>query len=297
MIDNLIHFGDDFKQQYGNILDRCGKGKELSISFLPGLDDKIWGLKKKKLVVVGGRPSMGKSTLMLQLAFSFAEQGKSVVFFTLEMPNALCFERLLCNQCEINNYLTTTGQLSNVHFKYENKVADLEKKMARLKLVFIESMGKTFPEIHRIIEEFKKPVDAVFIDYIQMIKSVGGNKKDAIDEYIKKLREYAIKKDFCAIVGSQINRGTYDKKKVALPEMWELKGTGDLEEHCDQCFLVHWDWWYSREEEDKEKYWIRLAKNRDGRTGTANCIFKPEYYKITEEVNEQITHPGTEAIT
>ena len=135
----------------------------------------------------------------------------------------------------------------------------------------------------KVIEQFDSPIDAVFIDYIQMVKSGGKNNREAIDDYIKDLREYAIEKDFCAIIGSQINRGTHDGGKVKPPSIWELKGTGSLEEHVDMCILVHWEYFYDHTL-DEGRYWINVAKNRDGRTGEFECSFIPKYYKITESV-------------
>jgi len=107
-------------------------------------------------------------------------------------------------------------------------------------------------------------------------------KKDAIDDYIKKLRNYAIQKNFCAIVGCQISRATHEQHKLRYPELWELKGSGEIEEAADLAFLLHWEYFYTREEESKNKYIIKVAKNRNGRTGIFECAFFPQYYKIGE---------------
>ena len=287
MTEKIVNPADVFPEIYQEILDRYGRPKELSITSLPSIDNKIWGLHKKKLVVVAGRPSQGKSSILLQWAYDFALQGKTVVFFSLEMIISECIERMLINQCLIDNYTILTGSYARDAEEYKEAVSAFDKKLGELKFVLVESIGRTFDEIFQTIESFKTPVDVVIIDYIQQIMAgKRQSKKEAIDEYIKRLRNYAIEKDFCAIIGSQINRGTHDGGKIRTPEMWELKGSGDIEEHSDMIFLLHWQYYYTREEDEKDNYWIRLAKNRNGRTGVFDCAFEPQHYKIKEATHE-----------
>ena len=282
-IDKVVRAGDIFESVHSAILDRKTGEKELPIVSLPGLDEKVWGLHKRQLVIVGGRPSQGKSALLLQLAFDFAIQGKTVVLFTLEMSNETCIERLLCSYCSIDNFLTLSGQYAQEAGKYSAKVTELHGKLKESKLILIESYGKTFDEIFKILEGLEMDIDCVFIDYIQMIRPKDRQtKKDAIDDYLKRLRDHAMRKNFCAVIGSQVNRGTHDGHKVRKPSLWELKGSGDLEEHSDLCLMVHWNYFYTSEEHERQRYWINIAKNRNGKTGEYDCIFECEYYKIRE---------------
>lgn len=288
---------DVWVDHHDEITARWGRGKDLSIISLPSLDERIWGFKKKSLVVIGGRPSQGKSTLMLQLAWDFVKQQKKVYFFTLEMTSEDCIERLWALDQELDNFLITTGKIGTLynidHIRsqrdnFHNKLKDIDNKG---NLVLIEGYGKTFFEINKVVEKLGD-ADAVFIDYLQMIKEKT-NSKTAIDEYIKDLRHYAIEKDFCAIVGSQINRGSHDQHKIREPEMWELKGSGSIEEHCDVCILVHWDWFYKREEDNKEDYLIKVCKNRRGRSGRFQCRFQPQFFKVSEyeDADERVDRP------
>jgi len=277
---------DIFLDHYDEIMARDGRGKALSFLSLPQLDDRIWGLPKKSLVVVGGRPSMGKSTLMLQMAWDFARGGKKVLFITLEMTAEECVERLWSMDQEIDNFWLISGKINKVKDTtcIKDKRDAFYNQLGTAKLTFVENYGKTFAEINDVISSTNKgEYDAVFIDYLQMIKEKT-NSKTAIDEYIKDLRSYAIKKNFCAIVGSQINRGSHDQHKIREPEMYELKGSGSIEEHCDVCILVHWPWFYSRDKGigEKEKYLVKVCKNRRGRSGRFNCKFEPEYFRVSE---------------
>ena len=283
----VYHPADLITEHWQAIKARWGQKKDLSISFLPELDNKIWGLKRKSLVVVAGRPSMGKSTLMLQMAYSFAAEGKKVYFFSLEMTKEECLERLICNYCSIDNYNVHTGKIDGDEFN--DKIACFHQVLSDMKLMIVESWGRSFNEILEVIDNFQEP-DAVFIDYVNMIRQGSLSKKSAIDEYIKDLRRLALDKNFCAILGAQINRDIHRNqepgKDVPIPNMWNLKDTGNLEEHSDLVLIVHWPHYYrylieGGNSDDGKEYFIKVAKNRSGRTGIFECDFLPEYYRIT----------------
>ena len=287
MWESKTHHPADFLiDHWEEIGNRKGKGKDFSIDFIPELDNKIWGLKRRNLVVVAGRPSQGKSTLMLNMAYSFARQGKTVYFFSLEMTKEECLERLICNYCNIENIHLHTG---NIHDKtVMEKIPEFHKKLSNMKLVIIEAWGKNFAEIIEVMDNFQDP-DVIFIDYVNMIRQGRLSKKDAIDEYIKDLRRLAMDKNFCAVLGAQINRDVHRNqepgKEVPVPNMWNLKETGCVEEIADQVLIVHWPHYYRFTitegiTDDKEEYIIKVAKNRSGRTGIFECNFLPQYYRI-----------------
>ncbi len=287
--DKVSHPADLLVKHWEEIGNRNGRAKDLSIDFLPSLDRKIWGLKKRKLVVVAGRPSMGKSTLMLNMAYSFAKQGKTVYFFSLEMTKEECLERLICNYCSIDNIYIHTGQVGG----FTEKIAEFHKELSSLKLVIIESWGKNFGELLEVMETYKNP-DVILIDYINMIRQGSKNKRDAIGEYIKELRTLALDNNFCAIIGAQMNRDVHKLqlpgKEVPVPNMWNLKEAGELEEHSDQVFIVHWPHFYrfndGGESNDPQQFIIKVAKNRGGKTGLFIGDFLPQFYRIEERKTE-----------
>jgi replicative DNA helicase len=283
LIDHVSHPSDFLVDHINDIIDRQGRDKDLSIDFLKSLNDDIWGLHKKKMYVVAGRPSMGKSTLMLQMANHLAKQGKKIFYFTFEMTKEECLDRFITNECSIDNYFLYTGKLGDagVYPRYIDRISKLNDNLKTYNLAIIESFGKQFGELLEAITTLKDP-DCVFIDYVNMVKGVG-LRKDVVDEYIKDLRALSIKNNFCAVVGAQIGRSAHGDKndKVSVPNLWNLKETGTLEEVADAVIIVHWNWFYTRDGE-KQDYIIRVAKNRCGKTGEYNCKFEPEYYRITQ---------------
>lgn len=280
MIDKIVNLYENFNTFASNIDKRYKRGKELSIKSLPKLDNFLWGIEKQKLVIVGARPSMGKSTLLMQMAYDFAESGKVVYFFSFEMTPQVCFNRLLSSQCEIDNKLIRTGEIVPEKAKYIDKIDKFKGNLKNVKMPVIGQLGMRFKELLQIVEGLDTKVDCVVIDYIQMVKSAGTSDKQAIDDYIKELRNLAVEKDFCILMGSQINRAIKDSKD-RFPTIEMLKGSGTLEEHSDMIMLLHWEYHYGGG--DKYQYWINIAKNRDGATGAfPNMYFYPQYYKICE---------------
>jgi len=287
MIEHISHPSDTFRKHWETILSRDGAPKELSIDFLPELNNKIWGLKKKKLVVVGARPSMGKSSLLLQMAHSFALQGKNVFFFSFEMSKEVCVERLFSCACEVDNWKMTTGKIAKEAKGaiFNAKLTNFYSKLEKTNFVLVESIGRNLPHLSKITTMFPFKPDVVFIDYGNMVDTeTRKTKKESIDEYIKGLRALAIHNDFCAIMAAQINRKTHDKK-AKEPQLWELKDSGNLEETADMVLLLHWPYWYDREIIAVNDYRIDIAKNRDGRTGYKKVLFYPEWSKFKEDAN------------
>uniref|UniRef100_A0A6H1ZC19 Putative helicase n=1 Tax=viral metagenome TaxID=1070528 RepID=A0A6H1ZC19_9ZZZZ len=289
MTDFITHPADVFLSHFDTILERNGKPPQLPIRFLPALNSKIWGLQKKTLTIVGGRPSQGKSTLLLNLAYDFAQQGKVVYFFSFEMSKEVCVERLFCSACNTDNWLVRTGEIGRYDLP-NSKFNEIRNKfyesLGKQRFVLIESIGRELPELEKLMNMFEMKPDVVFIDYGNMIKEKPRvTRKEVLDEYIRGLRALAIRNDFSAIMGAQINRKTHEGNKIREPQLWELKDSGELEQVADMVFLLHWPYYYDKtNEEGKNTYILNVAKNREGRTGKIECLFFPQFYKISEEV-------------
>lgn len=290
-MSKICHINDLSLYINKEISERHGRAKELSVDILPSIDYKLYGLNKKKLIIVAGRVSMGKSALLMNLAWSFAKQDKKIMFFNLETTNMEFGERLFSYISSMDNYQIKSGKIIE-DAKYATKIGEFQNVTEKTKLFVAESYGKTFPEIVKVIEKTGDDYDVVFIDYLQKIKMSGKNERTIMDEYLNQLADLAIEKDICIVLGSQINRGTYDGKKVEPPMLHELKGSGGIEEKAHQVWLIHWGYWYDNSK-PKNEYRIHIAKNKDGRTGVTRATFYPEYYKICEEIDWEARETGT----
>ena len=272
----LLNIGYCFEPLVEEIKKR-GNTPELQITSLPKLNDDIWGIRKKKLTVIGARTSNGKSAFAVQLCYDLALQNKSVVFLSLEMENLECAERLLAHDQNIHNKALQRGEVAD----YYQRGIELGELLKRKKFFISDCIGKTWKEINDLVEMWHqggKIPDAIFLDYIQNTKG-SGNAKEALDEYIRKFREMAIRYNFAAVICSQVNR-TSQESEDKSPQLHQLKGTGFLEEHSDIVLLLHWPYKYGHK--DKYHFELHIAKNKLGETGWRNLRYEPEYCKFSE---------------
>lgn len=283
--NKVISIGELNLRQYDDIKSRCGQPPQFKIHCLPSLEKKLWGFRSKKLYIVAARTSHGKSTLMLQLAYDFARQGKIVHFHSFEMTQDVCAKRIISNRCGVDSYMLDNGNVfleefrSNFEVKY-NKYVEEAKNVP---LVIIESIGNSLPQLEALHSFVAQKPDAIFIDYGNLVaEQAGKTKKQSYDEYIVGLRALAIHKDICVVVGSQVNRnvGKNDTGKLRQPELHDMKETGVLEENADVVIML-----YCPDHEQQELV-LNVAKNRDGRTGCLPCLWIKEHHIIIEDENK-----------
>ena len=271
---------------FGDIQSRRNKGKEISIMSMPFLDDMVWGLKRKKLTVIGARPSQGKSSLLAQIALDLIQADKKVLYFSWEETKEGLTQRMLNNYGKVDNFLTQSGRFGR---KDEDKraMAGLKNILMKDNLSIVSKRGRTVDDFKRVIGMCKH-IDCIIVDYIQLIDKKGyGIAKEAYDEFVQEAREVAKERNCAMVIASQINRNTVQNKMVTPPMMNKLKGSGVIEEHADMIMLLHWDYFYNREDAStKNDYLIIIAKNKDGKTGLHKCYYYPQYYKMSEVMIE-----------
>lgn len=252
---------------------------ELQITSIPSLNNLVWGIRKKKLTVIGARTSQGKSSFAVQLCLDLALQDKKVVFFSLEMENLECAERIIAHSLDINNLLLMKGS----GYRLKERADEFRDKMKNKKFLISDCIGKGWKEINDIIEAWHQcnnVPDMIVLDYIQNVEGQG-NDKQVFDEYIQKFRAMAIHYNFAAVICSQVNR-TSQESDDKSPQLHQLKGTGKLEEAADIVLLLHWPYFYDRDKKDKNHFEIFVAKNKLGQTGRLNIKYEPEFFKFSE---------------
>lgn len=259
-------------------LNRLQSGVEFQAEFVPSLNRLIGGFERKKLVVIGARPSECKSTLALQMAYYFSSNFK-ILYLSLEMTEEESLFRLYCHEENIENVLFFKGLPKGE--SYSESFNSFKEKFSKHErsLIVGEQIGKTWEEVDTLLQDFnnERP-DMVFLDYIQCI-ATRGKKIDAIEDYIKKFRAMAIEKNFCLFIVSQINRQNISETRE--PSMEGLKSTGFLEEHADKVILLHYPCKHSLEQ-SSDKLKIIVAKNKNGRTGFVWSHINPGTYTISE---------------
>jgi replicative DNA helicase len=257
---------------------------------MPALNRKIWGIHKQKLLLIGARTSNGKSMFAINIATDLARQGKRVIFLSLEMPKEKVLERMFCLEEGIDNIDLLTGKYNKKSF-IRDKFVSFSNKVNSWRMYIADCIGRDWQWLEKeILNNMKDKPDAIFIDHIQEIRG-GQSNKEAIDEYISKMRECSIRHNFALIMCSQVNRASVSEKDTNKePQLHQLKSTGFLEEASDQVILLHWPYHHAKDDKKvlKEDYLINVAKNRDGMTGYIKMHYDPAICKVSDAISEKV---------
>lgn len=248
------------------------------------LDANCWGLHKKELLIICGRPSHGKTSLSLQIAFNAAKNGHSTIFISLEMSAFAILERLLCNQMSIDSWRLRIG----IQSEKEKFLQASEEFLRILNIVPFDvedNYGKNEKEIEKILD-LKKP-ECLVIDHVQMIP-MGRfkSKQESVASMVQFLKTASIKYNCSIILNSQINRsGSQVGHESAVNH---LKWSGELEEGADTVIQGRWVKKDDPQENDLTRYEIRILKQRHGGTGKYEISFNPSYLKFTEKTEREV---------
>ena len=236
------------------------------------IDEILWGMKKSELTVIGGRTSVGKSDMALYISRQLADIGQRVVYFSLEMSKEQILQRLFSSICRVDNRLLR-GDTAKKEVDTHRVV--FEDWIENIKLLIDDEYGYVYKDMVEVCEIIKP--DFVIIDYIQMISTKGfRNKLDAIEEYVRMLKQLAVKMNMGVVLVSQLNRTA-----VGNPTMSAMKHAGVIEEHPGIVLTLNWDW-----EKDPPEYRVNIEKNRYGEVRhNIKLNYLPQYSDF-KEVND-----------
>ena len=263
-----------------NVAELRKSGKRIAgyATGLYDLDELISGLEKKKLVIIAGRPAMGKSSATLNICQYIAKNNpdENVAFFSLEMPKEDIALKLYSSALNINNE----------HFKFNMLTPDellkisenTEKFSEETKNFYIEDdMNMTIYDIQKCCRNIKnktnKPMALIAIDYLQIVKiSQSGNRASDLGDVSRISKGLSKEFDCPVILLSQVNRGC-EARQNKRPMLSDLKESGNIEQDADTVIFIYRDEIYEPNSKDKGKAEFIVAKQRNGALGTIKTIF------------------------
>lgn len=237
------------------------------------LDKLTGGFKPKQLTIIAARPSLGKTSIMLNIVTNaLLEQKLSVGVFSLEMPSIDIVTRMICARAQVNLQNIGDGFLAERDFP---KITGAAGKLANSLFQIDDTSGMTMTQIRRKSREMvaQHGIKMLLIDQLSEIKSgFQGMKREREVAYIAaESKEMAKELNIPVILLSQINREA-EKEKNRRPRLSDLRESGDIEAKADLVGLLH------KPDDDDENPDARpvdfiLAKNRNGPTGTVHLLF------------------------
>ena len=254
------------------------------------LDYLTSGWQNSDLVIIAGRPAMGKTAFALSMAKNIAaDQRIPMAFFSLEMSGEQLANRLISNVCEIEGRKILSGQLDRAEWeRFDKRINHLIEAPLYIDDTPGLSVFELKTKAHRLFRE--QGIKLIMIDYLQLMNASGGhfnNRQEEVSKISQSLKELARDLNIPIIALSQLNRGV-DTRQGAdgkRPLLSDLRESGAIEQDADMVIFVHRPEYYhiyqgSDGEDYRGKAEIIIAKHRKGATDIALLNFRGEYTRF-----------------
>lgn len=255
-----------------------GKLRGVSTGF-SDLDNKLAGLQKSDLVVLAARPSMGKTTLALNIAHYVATKDKlPVLVFSLEMSKEQLVDRLLSAESGIDAWNLRTGNVSEKDFERLNHAYGT---LSEAPIYIDDTPSITALEMRTKArrEQHKHALGLIVVDYLQLMsgasRSYGDNRVQEISEISRGLKSLARELNVPVLALSQLSRSV-EQRPQKIPELSDLRESGSIEQDADVVLFIYREEWYQPDTERKHITDLFIKKHRNGPTGKIELFFHPE---------------------
>ncbi len=278
------------------------------------LDRKIAGLHPGDLYIVAGRPGMGKTSLVLNMAVNVAmprrkavaensepygegdieEPGDGVAFFSLEMPREQLAARLLSVEARVDVSRIRSGEIRREDW---NKLTDAAARLGRLPIWLDDTPALTLldlrAKVRRLQADVKRgdapggatKIGMVCIDYLQLMQGRrdAGSREQEISELSRGLKQLAKEMGVPVMALSQLNRSVETRTtKDKRPQLSDLRESGAIEQDADAIFFIYRDEYYFKDSPDRGIAEIIVAKQRNGPTGSIKVKFTSEFTRFDD---------------
>lgn len=263
----------------------------------PDFDKMSNGLNRSDLVIVGARPAMGKTSFTLRMARNVAVYSKKkVLFFSLEMSKEQLAQRIISTEALIPTQKMRKGDLTPKEWE---RLSSACVFLADVQLYFDDTSNITVPEMKARCRRLKN-VDAVFIDYLQLMQSAkkSENRVQEVTEITRSLKLMAKDLMIPVVVCAQLSRGTEARGTSHKPQLADLRESGSIEQDADIVVMLYRKDYYKGEKEDDKSPQeqqqndapsdvevniaeLLVQKNRHGPTGSVKMVWNPQFTLYT----------------
>lgn len=276
-------------QNLNTIDENCKmKGQIMGIpSGFADYDRTFGGFQKSELIIVAARPSMGKTSLALNIAQQAALKSKAkVLIFSLEMSKEQLGLRLLSMESRIESNRLKVGDLEGPEWEQLSRAVDT---ITKGEMFIDDTPGILFSEIKNKCRRLKaeKGLDLILIDYLQLMSFEGRaeNRQQEITSLSRYMKQLAREIDCPVIVLSQLSRAP-ELRKPHIPILSDLRESGSIEQDADIVIFLYRDDYYNVDDSEKPGVCdLIIAKNRSGPTGKVELTWLSNYTKFVDKSN------------
>ena len=308
---SLIKFDDAMKQTI-EMATAAYKNEEGIVGVPTGLrdlDDRLGGLHQSDLIIIAGRPGMGKTALATNIAFNAAQKlyesdkKSSIAFFSLEMSSEQLSTRILAEQSRIKSNDIRRGKISDDQF---DKFIETSKNISELPLYIDETPAISIAAMSNRARRIKRlfGLDMIVVDYIQLMKGSYNNRDgrvQEISEITQGLKAIAKELSIPVVALSQLSRAV-EQRDDKKPQLSDLRESGSIEQDADVVMFVYRESYYLKSKEPRpatveHAEWqakmnevshlaeLIISKQRHGPTGNINLEFEEMFTKFKDLQN------------
>jgi replicative DNA helicase len=280
----FVHINAVLKGSFKRI-EQLYERKELVTGVPTGFvefDRRTAGLQPSDLIIIAGRPSMGKTALCLNIAQHVGIQvGRPVAIFSLEMSREQLVMRMLCAEARIDSSKLRTGFLSREDWPRLTKAAGV---LSEARIYIDDTPAQSSLDIRAKARRLRVELGdlaLVIIDYLQLMqgRSRSENRQQEISEITRALKALAKELQVPVVALSQLSRAV-EQRKPPRPQLSDLRESGAIEQDADVVALIYRAEVYEEETDKKGIAEIIIGKQRNGPTGTVELAFRGEYTRF-----------------
>ena len=270
---DFLPIGEIIKEQFERIEDPEGDARTVYTGF-SDLDSMTTGFHPAELIIIAGRPSMGKTSFSMCVVQNAAAAGKTIAVFSLEVAKDQLVQNLLCSFSRVDAHRLRQKSLSQTHWR---DLVDGATRLGKSKIFIDDTPGLTPMALKAKARRLnaRHRIDLIVIDYLQLMEGGGGgeSRQQEVSVISRSLKGLARELEVPVVTLSQLSRGV-ESREDRRPRMSDLRESGAIEQDADVILLLYRDEYYHPErEESKGKAEVILAKQRNGPTGAIELAF------------------------
>ncbi|MGD9763063.1 MAG: replicative DNA helicase [Candidatus Binatia bacterium] len=258
------------------------------------LDKKTAGLQPGDLIIVAGRPSMGKTAFALNMAQYAALEAKTgVAVFSLEMSKEQLVLRMLCSEARVDQSKVRAGFAAQRDYP---KLAIAAERLSEVPIYIDDTPALSVLELRAKARRLKRERDAnlglIVVDYLQLMRGTASDSREQeISSISRSLKALAKELGVPVVALSQLNRAV-ESRADKRPLMADLRESGAIEQDADVIMFLYRPAVYDAKNADEREAEVIVAKQRNGPTGTVPLTFFAEYTRFDNRAEEEVSYPA-----
>lgn len=285
--EKFVHIRDILDARYEKFAEMHESPDDGGVKGVPtgfqALDFKLSGFQPSDLIILAARPSMGKTSLALNIAQNAAIRSrKTVGVFSLEMSKEQLVDRLFASMLGVDSWKLQRGKLDDTDFQNMGPIMD---ELSKANLFIDDSVASSLPELRAKARrlQMEHGLDLIIIDYLQLMSTGNstyvGNRVQEISEISRSLKQIGRELRVPILALSQLSRAV-ETRPGNIPQLSDLRDSGSIEQDADVVLMMYREDYYEEDSDRPGMTDIYIRKHRNGPTGRVELHFKKEQMRF-----------------